>query len=180
MTPGAYRRAAAAKIGYTLAESPLALASRLDWRGVCFVGLGKDAKSLDQELRDEYPLAEISEPAPSPDQGALAVLAFLTGRCRQLDFPLDLHGSAFQMLVWQALRSIPYGETRSYSDIAEGIGRPAAARAVASACATNPVALAVPCHRVVGKDGAASGYRWGIANKKTLLANERHRAAKKG
>ena len=179
MTPGAYRRGGRGMtIAYTLAESPLGpLLVASTECGVCFVGFGKDVESLEQDLHQEYPLAEIPGPASSPDQRALAVLAFLTGRCQQLDFPLDLQGSQFQLLVWQALRSIPYGATRSYGEIAEVMGKPKAARAVARACASNPVALAVPCHRVVANDGGASGYRWGVTKKATLLETERRVAA---
>jgi AraC family transcriptional regulator of adaptative response/methylated-DNA-[protein]-cysteine methyltransferase len=114
------------------------------------------------------------------DPGALArwtnqLLAHLAGRRPRLDLPLDVQATAFQWQVWTALGSIPYGQTRSYAEVASAIGRPRAARAVARACAANPVALAIPCHRVVPSGGGVGGYRWGIERKKALLTRERSR-----
>jgi AraC family transcriptional regulator, regulatory protein of adaptative response / methylated-DNA-[protein]-cysteine methyltransferase len=100
------------------------------------------------------------------------IIAHLDGRRPHLDLPLDVQGTAFQWKVWRYLQSIPYGETRSYSDVARAIGAPAAVRAVARACATNKVCLVIPCHRVVGKDGGLAGYRWGVERKKKLLQKE--------
>jgi AraC family transcriptional regulator of adaptative response/methylated-DNA-[protein]-cysteine methyltransferase len=102
-----------------------------------------------------------------------ALEAYLAGRLTQLELPLDLQGTAFQLLVWRYLRRVPRGETRSYAEVAQGIGRPQAARAVARACAGNRVAVLVPCHRVVRGDGTISGYRWGVARKRALLEAER-------
>jgi len=112
------------------------------------------------------------------DEGALArwtrdILAHLAGKRPRLDLPLDVQTTAFEWQVWQALAAIPYGETRSYSEVAASIGRPRAVRAVANACAHNPVAVAIPCHRVVPATGGPGGYRWGAARKKALLARER-------
>ena len=101
------------------------------------------------------------------------ILARLAGRRPRVDLPLHVQATAFQWQVWQALAAIPYGETRSYGEIASVIGRPQAVRAVARACATNPVAIAIPCHRVVARSGAVSGYRWGVERKKALLASEK-------
>jgi O-6-methylguanine DNA methyltransferase len=131
---------------------------------------GSSDAALERALAREYPAATIAT-----DSGVLAawtnaILAHLAGRQRRLDLPLDVQATAFQ---WQALAAIPYGETRRYRDVAAAIGRPRAVRAVARACAANPVALAIPCHRVVAADGSAGGYRWGAARKKLLLATER-------
>jgi AraC family transcriptional regulator, regulatory protein of adaptative response / methylated-DNA-[protein]-cysteine methyltransferase len=101
-----------------------------------------------------------------------AIIRHLRGQEPHLDLPLDVQATAFQWRVWEALRAIPYGSTRSYGEIARAIGQPTAARAVAQACATNRVALAIPCHRVVREDGAVGGYRWGVERKRTLLAQE--------
>jgi AraC family transcriptional regulator of adaptative response/methylated-DNA-[protein]-cysteine methyltransferase len=130
---------------------------------------------LKAELQKEYPKAEIFE-----DDGTLVgavkqVLEYLDGNEPRLDFPLDVRATAFQYRVWEELQKIPYGVTQSYSDIARMIGRPKAARAVARACATNPVALVIPCHRVIGRTGELTGYRWGKQRKFALLAQEKKR-----
>jgi AraC family transcriptional regulator of adaptative response/methylated-DNA-[protein]-cysteine methyltransferase len=175
MSPSAYKRGGAGmSIKYALVDSPLGrLLVGATPRGVCAVAMGSSDAELQRALEREYPAASIAV-----DEGALAqwtnqILAHLAGRQPRLDLPLDVRATAFQWLVWEALRAIPYGETRSYGEVARSIGRPRAVRAVARACATNPVALAIPCHRVVAADGAESGYRWGAGRKKVLLANER-------
>jgi AraC family transcriptional regulator of adaptative response/methylated-DNA-[protein]-cysteine methyltransferase len=127
---------------------------------------------LQSALEREYPNAAITR-----DPGALAdwtrlVLNHLAGCAPRIDLPLDIQATAFQWQVWEALAAIPYGSTRSYGDVAAAIGRPGAARAVARACAANPVALAIPCHRVVPAAGGAGGYRWGASRKRALLAAE--------
>ena len=142
-------------------------------RGVCLVALGEQDDELRLSLEREYPAATLGK-----DRGALGrwtreVLAHLSGRTPRPDLPLDVRATAFQWQVWNALAAIPRGETRSYSEVAKTIGRPGAARAVARACASNPVALAVPCHRVVAASGDSGGYRWGAARKAALLAYER-------
>src|SRR5439155_20863460 len=124
-------------------------------------------------LAREYPAASIAADEGALAQWTTAILAHLAGRRPRLDLPLDVQATAFQWQVWEALRTIPYGETRTYGEVAAAIGQPRAVRAVARACATNPVALAIPCHRVVAADGRSSGYRWGAERKKALLANER-------
>jgi AraC family transcriptional regulator of adaptative response/methylated-DNA-[protein]-cysteine methyltransferase len=106
-----------------------------------------------------------------------AILDHLDGRAPHLDLPLDVRATSFQWQVWRALQAIPRGETRTYSDVARAIKRPAAVRAVARACATNPVCLVVPCHRVIGKDGGLTGYRWGVERKRVLLEKEQERPA---
>jgi len=174
MSPSAYRRGGAGmSIKYTIVDSPLGrLLVGATPRGVCAVAMGTSDAELERALAREYPAASIAA-----DEGALAkwtteILAHLAGRQPRLDLPLDVQATAFQWQVWEALRAIPYGETRTYGDVATAIGRPAAVRAVARACATNPVALAIPCHRVVAAGGRASGYRWGANRKNALLANE--------
>ena len=174
MTPSRYRSGGAqTTIAYTITSSALGrlLVAATD-RGVCAISLGKSDSELESALKDEYPAATIS-----PDRGQLAkwtrqVLDHLDGRTPRLDLPLDVRATAFQWQVWTALVQIPRGETRSYAQIAARIGHPRAARAVARACATNPVALAIPCHRVVPAAGGVGGYRWGAQRKKKLLDQE--------
>ena len=140
--------------------------------GLCAVRIGPDIDALVAEVTAEFPAAELErdDEQLADIMSALALLA--RGEPSQRDIPLDVHGTAFQARVWDALVHIPRGETRSYSDVAESIGRPTAVRAVARACATNPVALVVPCHRVVRSDGSLSGYRWGLEIKGSLLVAE--------
>ncbi|GIL39842.1 methylated-DNA--[protein]-cysteine S-methyltransferase [Roseiterribacter gracilis] len=141
-------------------------------RGVCAIALGDDAPTLVRDLQTRFPAAFLLH-----DDAALArerklVRAFVEDPAAGLDLPLDLQGTAFQLAVWAALRDLPRGRTATYRDVACRLGRPHAVRAVASACAANPVALAVPCHRVVRADGTDSGYAWGLARKRALLARE--------
>ena len=141
-------------------------------RGLCRISFGDSAATLERALRAEFPAATIA-----PDDGTLQawvaqITAHLDGRAPRIDLPLDVRATAFQRRVWEALQRIPYGRTRSYSTIARDIGKPTAVRAVARACATNPVAIVVPCHRVVREDGGLGGYRWGLKRKQALLARE--------
>jgi AraC family transcriptional regulator, regulatory protein of adaptative response / methylated-DNA-[protein]-cysteine methyltransferase len=175
MTPATYRKGGlGAEIGYAIAGSPLGrLLAAATPKGVCFVGIGEEEAPLEAELRREFPKAA----AIRRDEGRLgsaiaAILAYLEGSAPHLDLPVDIRATAFQRRVWEELRRIPYGETRSYAEIAQAVGAPAAVRAVGRACATNPVALIVPCHRVVRGDGSLSGYRWGLARKQALLERE--------
>jgi len=177
MPPKTYQRGGAGMdVRYTIVTSPLGrLLVAATPRGVCAVAMGESDQRLERALHAEYPAAAIQ-----PDLGSLAgwtrrILAHLAGRVPRLDLPLDVQATAFQWQVWTALAAIPRGETRSYADVASAIGRPRAARAVARACATNPVALAIPCHRVVPAAGGVGGYRWGPARKRALLARERLR-----
>jgi AraC family transcriptional regulator, regulatory protein of adaptative response / methylated-DNA-[protein]-cysteine methyltransferase len=175
MTPAAYHRGGrGAAIRYSLARSPLGdlLVAATD-RGVCRIALGDDPAALERDLRGEFPAATLHR-----DRGALAawvqrILRHLDGRAPHLALPLDIRATAFQQRVWAELRRIPYGRTRSYQAVARAIGHPQSARAVARACATNPVCLAIPCHRVVRTDGALGGYRWGVDRKRALLDRER-------
>ena len=142
-------------------------------KGVCAVRIGDRAATLEGDLCREFAAADVRR-----DDNELAalldpILKHLDGKQSNINLPLDIRATAFQRLVWEALRAIPYGSTRSYSEIARQIGQPTAARAVARACATNPVALVIPCHRVVREDQSLGGYRWGIDRKKKLLAKER-------
>ncbi|MFQ5784534.1 MAG: bifunctional DNA-binding transcriptional regulator/O6-methylguanine-DNA methyltransferase Ada [Alphaproteobacteria bacterium] len=175
MTPAAYRRGGKGwRIGYAVAPCPLGwLLVAATARGVCAVALGDDAPPLEAALFAEYPAAEIARDDDGLADWLGGVLTHIDGRRPHVGLPLDVQATAFQRLVWQELTRIPYGETRSYGDVARAIGRPKAVRAVARACATNPVSVVVPCHRVVREDGGLGGYRWGIERKRALLARER-------
>ncbi|MEP6637159.1 MAG: bifunctional DNA-binding transcriptional regulator/O6-methylguanine-DNA methyltransferase Ada [Acidobacteriota bacterium] len=174
MTPATYSRGGKELvIDYAIAESPLGyLLVAATAKGLCSVRLGDTADELEASLRSEYVEAEIrSSDGPLAD-AVKQMLAHLEGKQPHLDLPLDIRSTAFQRQVWQALQSIPYGSTRSYSDVAKSIGQPKAVRAVARACATNPVALVIPCHRVIREDKSLGGYRWGLDRKKKLLETE--------
>jgi len=142
-------------------------------RGVCSVMLGDQAAELERELRQQFRAANILPDKAGLEHHVAAILAAMTDHPAAGDLPLDVRATAFQARVWRALRQIPRGETRSYAELAQAIGQPTAVRAVARACATNPVAIAVPCHRVIGSDGSLTGYRWGVDRKKKLLALEK-------
>lgn len=176
MTPATYRKGGLGmRVGYTIVDSPLGrLLVGVTERGVCAVCLGDSDAKLEAALAAEYPQAEIRRDEAMLGQWVAAFLNHLEGRTPHLDLPVDVRATAFQWRVWEKLRTIPYGSTRSYSEVARAIGRPKAVRAVAHACATNPVAVVIPCHRVVGKDGGLHGYRWGLERKQKLLALERN------
>lgn len=174
MAPGTYRRGGRGmKIGYAVGESALGkvLVAATE-RGVCAVILGDGERGLERELREQFPAAEIRAELRLGVY-LQQVLSQFTEHPAALDLPLDVRATAFQMRVWEALRRIPRGETRSYGELARSLGQPRAVRAVARACATNPVAVVVPCHRVIGKDGKATGYRWGVERKEKMLALEK-------
>ncbi len=141
-------------------------------KGVCFIGFAEPDDALMADLRKRFPRATVTVDDPALAGTVRAVLDFLREPKQALDLPLDLRGTAFQQRVWRTLCGIPAGETRSYAQLAAMTGNPKAVRAVARSCATNPVALAVPCHRVVGSNGGLTGYRWGVERKKTLLQQE--------
>jgi AraC family transcriptional regulator, regulatory protein of adaptative response / methylated-DNA-[protein]-cysteine methyltransferase len=183
MTPAAYRRGGAGmQIDYVIARTSLGtLLVAATERGVCAVKLGDDVAALESALATEYPRAtraRITAPASSLGIWVAEIVATLDGERSRTDVPLDVEASAFQWKVWRELQKIPFGETRTYSDVANAIGAPRAARSVASACARNPVALLIPCHRVVRRGGALGGYRWGLDRKQRLL--ERERSAPEG
>ena len=145
-------------------------------RGICAVRFGDGPATLERELRQDFPKAAIAR-ADGPFKAWVNTLVeHLRHPAGRIDLPLDIRGTAFQQRVWQALREIPVGQTASYSEIAARIGRPSAVRAVARACATNPVAVIVPCHRVVRSDGGISGYRWGVERKRAILQREQSSA----
>ena len=184
MTPAQYRDGGGGVvISYVTLETPLGpmMLGATD-RGLCFVQFGESEEELTAMLRNEYPAAHISRLSqPYPEQLAAwttALLAHLNGTKPNLDLPLDIRATAFQMNVWRYLQTIPYGEVQSYSEVAEGMGRPTAVRAVARACASNRVGIVIPCHRVIRNTGELGGYRWGLARKRALLDAERRNASR--
>lgn len=144
-------------------------------RGICAILLGDDPETLARELQDRFPRAMLIGGDPDFERLVARVVGFVQAPALGLDLPLDVRGTAFQQRVWEALRRIPPGQTRSYAEIARAIGAPAAVRAVAGACASNLLAVAIPCHRVLRSDGSITGYRWGVARKEALLRREREK-----
>jgi AraC family transcriptional regulator of adaptative response/methylated-DNA-[protein]-cysteine methyltransferase len=177
MTPATYRKGApGVGIDFTIADSPLGrLLLAATTRGVCRVMIGDDDRLLEKDLREEYPHATVRRDDRILSAQVRSLLAHVRGESPHVELPLDVRATAFQWRVWRQLQAIPYGETRTYREVAASIGKPTATRAVARACATNPVALLIPCHRVIRTDGSMGGYRWGIPRKKTLLEQERGR-----
>ncbi|MFN9738441.1 MAG: bifunctional transcriptional activator/DNA repair enzyme AdaA [Pseudomonadota bacterium] len=182
MTPGTYRRGGeGVAIRYTVVDTPIGrLLVATTAHGLCAVTLGRDARELASALRAEFPHATLERVDEGADEWIAGVVARVSAMLglgaahgEPPPLPADLAATAFQWRVWQELMRIPRGQTRSYSDIARAIGRPRAARAVARACASNRLALVVPCHRVVREDGSLGGYRWGIEAKQRLLEMER-------
>jgi len=174
MTPTAFRAGGAgATIRFAVGECSLGsiLVAATD-KGVCRIQLGDDPDALVRDLQDAFPKAQLVGGDEPFERLVARVIGFVEAPQRGLDLPLHVRGTAFQQRVWRALRAIPAGATASYAEIAERIGEPKAVRAVAQACGANPVAVAIPCHRVVRRDGAVSGYRWGVARKEALLAKE--------
>ena len=178
MTPATYRKGApGVEIDFTIADSPLGrLLLAATTRGVCRVMIGDTDRALENDLRAEYPNATVRRNDRILSAQVRSLLEHLRGQSPHVELPLDVRATAFQWRVWRHLQAIPYGETRTYSEVAAAIGKPTATRAVARACATNPVALLIPCHRVVGTDGSLRGYRWGVERKEKLLAQERRRS----
>jgi AraC family transcriptional regulator of adaptative response/methylated-DNA-[protein]-cysteine methyltransferase len=174
MTPATYRQGGAGmQINYTIVDSPLGrLLVAATSRGVSALYFGESDANLAAALKKEYPRAELGRDRNGLEASVGKILAHLRGREPHLDLPTDVQATAFQRRVWEELRRIPYGVTRTYSQVARSIGRPTAIRAVARACATNPVSVIVPCHRVVREDGNLAGYRWGLDRKRTLIAHE--------
>jgi AraC family transcriptional regulator of adaptative response/methylated-DNA-[protein]-cysteine methyltransferase len=175
MTPATYQKGGTGmKIGYVIAKSPLGkvLVGATD-RGVSAVYLGDSDSKLVSELREEYPRAEIAPAAGAYGKWVGEIVGRIEGHAPNVEVPLDLQATAFQRRVWQELQRIPRGMTRTYSQVARAMGKPTAVRAVARACATNPVSIVVPCHRVIREDGKLAGYRWGLGRKEELLGRER-------
>lgn len=175
MTPATYRRGGKGmNINYTIVDSHLGrLLVAATARGMCAVTFGDRDDALVASLATEYPAAAIRQDETGLNEWVEGLLHYLDGTQPHLGLPLDLQATAFQSKVWEELRRIPYGETRSYKAVAEAIGQPTATRAVARACATNPVALVTPCHRVIREGGDMGGYRWGLERKRQLLEQER-------
>jgi AraC family transcriptional regulator of adaptative response/methylated-DNA-[protein]-cysteine methyltransferase len=174
MTPDKYRRGAiAASIKYAFSDSPLGrmLVAATD-RGVCAIQFADSDEELIEGLKHEFPFATRKRDDGALKQWTALLLDQMRGHKLNSTLPLDIRATAFQRRVWKHLQSIPFGDTQSYRQVAKAIGQPTAARAVARACATNPVAVAIPCHRVVRETGAMGGYRWGIERKETLLEME--------
>jgi AraC family transcriptional regulator of adaptative response/methylated-DNA-[protein]-cysteine methyltransferase len=175
MTPDKYRRGAiATRVRYTCANTPLGrmLVAATD-KGVCAIQFADTDEELEQGLKHEFPFAIRRRDDQWLKNWKCTVLDQMRGKAMDAALPLDIQATAFQRRVWAYLQSIPSGETRSYSEVASSIGQPTAARAVARACATNPVAVAIPCHRIVRENGEMGGYRWGIQRKKALLEMEK-------
>lgn len=175
MTPATYRNGGKnMKINFAIADCSLGkILVAATKKGVCSVKLGDTAAELEANLKQEFPAAEIYPSEKDLKSHVAAILQNLEGKQKTLDLPLDLQATAFQLRVWAELRKIPPGETRSYKQIAQQIAAPTASRAVARACATNPLAIVTPCHRAVGSNGNLSGYRWGVARKGELLKQEK-------
>lgn len=174
MTPSAFKQGGRNTIiRFAVGECSLGaiLVARSD-KGICAITLDDDPEALVRDLQDRFPKAELIGGDTEFEQLVAQVVGFIEAPRIGLDLPLDVRGTAFQERVWQALRRIPAGETASYADIAQRIGEPKAARAVAQACAANKIAVAIPCHRVVRHDGGLSGYRWGVERKRALLERE--------
>ena len=174
MTPTAYQRGGAGlDIRYDILDTPAGLIlAAATAKGVCAIQFGASAKQLAESVRAEFPAAALRRDPAFLSPWAAQLQAHLGGRLQKLDVPLDIRATAFQRRVWEYLQTIPYGSTQSYGEIARRIRKPRAARAVARACASNPVAVVIPCHRVVRADGDTGGYRWGDACKRQLLKIE--------
>ena len=175
MTPSAFRRKGeGVQIGFTVVDTPLGkLLIAATPRGLCSVRFGGSETGLARELRQEFQAATVRRDDQALQPLAAHVKDLLGKGAGTREVPLDIRGTAFQLMVWNTLRQIPRGETRSYSEIARQIGKPKSVRAVANACGANPVAVVVPCHRVVQKNGSLAGYRWGVERKAALLTSER-------
>jgi AraC family transcriptional regulator of adaptative response/methylated-DNA-[protein]-cysteine methyltransferase len=182
MTPEKYRRGAvAAVVRYTIVRYPGSPLGRMliaaTDKGICAIQFGDSEQQLQQGLMREFPFAVRRRDDAAMSQWRENLTRLIQGHELNPSLPLDIRATAFQRRVWEALQKIPRGETRSYSAVAKNIGMPKATRAVARACATNPVAVAIPCHRVVRQDGELGGYRWGIERKEQLLAMEKEAGA---
>ncbi len=179
MTPDKYRRGAiAAPIRYTVADSPLGrMLIAATAQGICTIQFADSDDELEHGLKHEFPFAARRRDDAALRDWKVNLLRQMRGQKLNSSLPLDIQATAFQRKVWSCLQSIPFGATRSYGQVARAIGRPTASRAVARACATNRIAVAIPCHRVVREDGDIGGYRWGVERKKVLLEIEQIQAS---
>ncbi len=174
MTPGQYQKGGPVTIRFTTAECPVGrVILAATGKGICWLSFGTTDKQMEVALRAEFPKAVVGRNDTDLKPWMDELQRHFAGEQPHLDLPLDVRATAFQRRVWDALLAIPYGETRSYKEVAEAIGAPKAVRAVARACATNPVAVVVPCHRVIGTDGKLHGYAGGLHRKKKLLDAEK-------
>lgn len=178
MTPATYRKGGQGMhIRYAIRPCSLGyVLVGMTERGLCEVSLGDTPEAIEAWLMRDYPAATFSRDDDALGETVATLVSYLNGDSKQLQLPLDVQATAFQLRVWEALRGIPYGETRSYRQVAESLGAPDASRAVARACASNRVALVIPCHRVVREGGDLSGYRWGVERKSALLRQEKQNA----
>ncbi len=161
-------------INYSIADSSLGrLLVAATERGICALSLGDSDQTLESELRKDYPKAQIHRDSARLEGWVVSIVNHLKDPSLSLHLPLDIQGTTFQWQVWRQLQSIPSGETRSYAEISQKLGRPGTARAVGRACASNRVAVVIPCHRAVREDGQLGGYRWGLERKEALLAREK-------
>jgi AraC family transcriptional regulator, regulatory protein of adaptative response / methylated-DNA-[protein]-cysteine methyltransferase len=177
MTPVNYKSGAAElRVTFSTVRSPLGwlLIGKTD-KGICALSLGDSPNELIDWLHEEFPKANVTRDDADSQKYVASVLKYLQGEQPHCDLPLDVRATAFQRMVWEELKRIPYGAIRSYSEVAKAIGKPSAVRAVAHACATNPVSIVVPCHRVLRKGGNLGGYRWGLRRKEALLQMEKNR-----
>ncbi|GAA5157964.1 methylated-DNA--[protein]-cysteine S-methyltransferase [Viridibacterium curvum] len=179
MTPAAFRKGGEGeRIRFGIGQCTLgAILVAATGKGLCSIALGDDPVALLEALQERFPHAELCGDEPDFEDWMACVIGFVDGRDANLALPLDVRGTAFQQRVWQALQSIPPGSTLSYTELAQKLGTPRAVRAVASACAANTLAIAIPCHRIVRSDGSLSGYRWGIDRKRMLIDREAKVAA---
>jgi AraC family transcriptional regulator of adaptative response/methylated-DNA-[protein]-cysteine methyltransferase len=181
MTPDKYRRGAiAASIRYTCTESPLGrmLVAATD-KGICAIQFANSDEELSEGLKREFPFANRKRDDAELRPWTIQLLSQMSGQKLSSALPLDIQATAFQKRVWTHLQSLPFGTTQSYGEVAKAIGRPTAARAVARACASNRIAFAIPCHRVVREDGNMGGYRWGMERKRKLLRMEQEGTKRK-
>jgi AraC family transcriptional regulator of adaptative response/methylated-DNA-[protein]-cysteine methyltransferase len=182
MLPSCYRAGGIdAKICFAVGECSLgSILVAQSQRGICAILLGSDPDKLVHELQDSFPNAVLNGGDSGFEELVATVVGFIEAPRIGLSLPLDIRGTAFQQRVWQALRAIPPGKTKSYTDVAQYIGASGSARAVAGACAANKLAVAIPCHRVVRNDGGLAGYRWGVERKRALIENESRATPEKG
>lgn len=174
MSPGKFKKGGVGEVlHFSVGPSRLGLVLvAKSQKGLCAIFLGEDSAQLEQQLREKFPKAEVRPAGADFEETLAQVIAFVEKPGKELGLPLDIRGTVFQQRVWQALGQIPLGSTKTYTEVAKQLGQPNSVRAVASACAANALAVAIPCHRVLRQDGSLAGYRWGVERKKELLSRE--------